>query len=523
MFSEVWHRRIFLFGIITMACGLLFGPVLISVPQVILGANWFLEKNYTHKIKSLYKNKFFWVLCSLFFVHLLGLIYTNDLASGMGDIKTKVPLLVLAIIFLSTKPLNKNELNLLLKFFFASVIISSFYCYLVLLGVTHKTIIDVRDASVFMSHIRFSLIISLTIISITYFLRLKINLAIGIPAILWLVFFMLKFQMATGIVLLALVSVIILLFYAFKKLNIYLNLSIYLILILVLFFSFQKINSDLSMYNKYPSKTENILRKQTANQNPYLQDTLFNLAENGNLITINICDKELRKEWLNRSNLNFEENDKSLNNLRFTILRYMSSKGLSKDSAGLAKLSNQDIINIENGFSNYKYTLNSGLQHKWREIVWEYTKYKRHENPSGHTLSMRIEFWKTAIYAIKQNILFGVGTGDVQQSLNKAYTETNSKLSNEWRLRCHNQYFAFTLAFGLIGFIIFTFYILYPIFILRKELHPLFWPFILIILFSFFTEDTLENQAGLNFFAIFYTLFIWLASSSKKKNSDLKF
>lgn len=520
MFSEVWHRRIFLFGIISMASGLLFGPVLISIPQAILGANWFLEKNYSDKIKSLYKNKFFWVLCSLFFLHLLGLIYTNDLVSGMADIKTKVPLLVLAIIFLSTKPLNKNELELLLKIFFTSVIVSSICCFMILLGVTHKTIIDVRDASVFMSHIRFSLIIAFTIISITYFLKSRVSVAIGIPSILWLIFFMFKFQMATGLILLMLVSSMLLLIYAYKKLTFYLNLSFYLILIVVLFFTYQKINSDLLMYNKSPSKTENILLKRTINQNPYLQDTLFNLAENGNLITINICDNELRKEWLKRSNLNFEGNDKSLNNLRFTILRYMASKGLPKDSAGLTQLNKQDIINIENGYSNYKYALNRGLYNKWREIVWEYTKHKRHENPSGHTLSMRIEFWKTAIYVIKQNVLFGVGTGDVQQSLNKAYTETDSKLTNEWRLRCHNQYLAFTVAFGIVGFVIFIFYILFPIVLLRKEFNPLFWPFILIILFSFLTEDTLENQAGLNFFAIFYTLFIWLASSAKNKKSD---
>jgi O-antigen ligase len=130
---------------------------------------------------------------------------------------------------------------------------------------------------------------------------------------------------------------------------------------------------------------------------------------------------------------------------------------------------------------------------------------------------MRFEFWKTAIYIIKQNPLLGVGTGDIQISFNKAYDETHSKLSKEWRLKCHNQYFAIMVAFGFIGFIIFLIYLIIPAFTLRKKLHNLYWPFILIILLSFLTEDTLESQAGLTFFGIFNTLFIWLANSPEKK------
>jgi O-antigen ligase len=132
---------------------------------------------------------------------------------------------------------------------------------------------------------------------------------------------------------------------------------------------------------------------------------------------------------------------------------------------------------------------------------------------------MRLEFWKTALYIINQNPIFGVGTGDIQQAFNKAYDETNSKLSKEWRLRCHNQYLAITVAFGFVGLILFLIYFLFPITTLSNKLHELYWPFVLIILFSFITEDTLENQAGLTFFAIFQTLFIWLASSKETETN----
>ena len=74
MFSEVWHRRIFLFGLISLSSGLLFGSVLTSVPQIILITNWLLELNFSKKIKSLFTMKLFWALCSLFFLHIIVLL-----------------------------------------------------------------------------------------------------------------------------------------------------------------------------------------------------------------------------------------------------------------------------------------------------------------------------------------------------------------------------------------------------------------------------------------------------------------
>ena len=519
MLSETLHRRIFLFGLICLSSGLLFGAVFMSVSQSILVANWLIEKKFNNKLFLLYKNKYFWLLSSLILLHLIGLFYTTDISSGLNDIKTKVPLLVIAILFFSSKPLIKKELELILKLFTVSVITSSLYCFIVYLGYTNKTIIDVRDASVFMSHIRFSLIITFTIFILLFLIKSKQNIIIGCIGIIWLLFFMYKFQMATGLTILISTTFVLTVAFIIKKRNVIFTSLCTLIIIVCAYFGYHKIKSELLIYNKNNYLSSNLLLSKTVNNNNYLQDTLFNLAENGTLITINISDIELENEWNKRSKLNFKDNDLNGNNLRFTILRYMASKGLTKDSIGLSALTKNDFLNIESGIPNYKYSLNSGLVLKWRELIWEYTKYKRNENPSGHTLTMRLEFWKTALYIINQNPIFGVGTGDIQQAFNKAYDETNSKLSKEWRLRCHNQYLAITVAFGFVGLILFLIYFLFPITTLSNKLHELYWPFVLIILFSFITEDTLENQAGLTFFAIFQTLFIWLASSKETETN----
>lgn len=525
MFPAHWHRYIFLFGLIGLAAGMLFGTVPTSIPQIILAANWLLEKDFSWKWQQLKSNKIFWVLISLFVLHLLGMMYTENVQRGLDDLRNKIPLFVLPLILFSTKPLSYKELRLLFGFFFLSVFVSSICCYLVYAGYTKKVIVDVRSASIFMSHIRFSLFIAFAIIGLIYWsLReqpfvLKIT---SVLAMLWLLFFMYKLEMATGFLSLIIVGVLLLIIYSLKKLPKTVSALVVIFVLLSSVFIIKQASESFHLFDKTANSSTNILLEKTKNGRPYLQDTVFGIAENGNLITININDEELQNEWNKKSKLPFSGTDKKGNNLRFTILRYMASKGLTKDSVGVNTLNQEDITSIENGNTNYKYNLNSGLKSRWREFVWEYTKYQRGENPSGHTLTMRLEFWKTGSYIVHQNPIIGVGTGDIQDAFNDMYDYTNSKLDLVWRLRCHNQYLAITVAFGFIGLTLFLFYLFYPAIVLRKKLHYLYWPFFLIALLSFITEDTLETQSGVTFFIFFQTLFLWLASFKESSNASNK-
>lgn len=523
MLSEKWHRHIFLFGLIALGAGMLFGAVPTSVPQAILGANWLLEKNYVAKWNQLKSNKIFWVLIVLFGLHIFGMTYTDNIQRGLDDLRNKLPLIVLPIIFFSTKPLNKSELKLLFNFIFLAVVVSSVCCFVVYLGYTKKVIVDVRQASVFMSHIRFSLFISFTIIALFYFTITEKRLAYTLASIItipWLLFFMYKLEMATGFLIISVVGPLLFVIYAFNHFPKLISISFIILSVGFGFWAVKQVTFSTSLFEKNPTNPANVLLEKSANARVYLQDTMYGFAENGNLIAINICDAELMQEWPKRSALPFDGRDKKGNSLRYTLLRYMTSKGLTKDSVGIWSLNNEDIKYVENGVSNYLYPNTNGLINRWRELVWEYAKYKKGENPSGHTLSMRLEFWKTGLYILNNNLLFGVGTGDIQDTYNKAYDETNSKLDKDWRLRCHNQYLAISVAFGLTGFIIFLLYLVYPAIALRKKLHYLFWPFWLIALLSFTTEDTLETQSGVTFFIFYFTLFLWLASYKNTSSSS---
>lgn len=523
MFPPYWHRYIFLIGIIGLASGMMFGTVPTSIPQMVIAANWLLEGDFRNKWKRLRTSRIFWLLISVYILHLLGMLYTEHTQNGLDDLRNKLPLLILPVLFFSTEALSAKELRAVFFFFFTAVIISSVCCFVVYAGYTKKIVLDVRQASVFMSHIRFSLFIAFAVTGMLYYLfherslHSRILFSIGC---LWLLFFMYTLEMATGFLCLLLVIFLLSLVYSFTRFNKGISVVVVTVLTFVfLLFAYGAYNS-LHMYEPVKDNAANILLKNTVNGRPYLQDTLFNLAENGNLITVNINDVELKNEWEKKSRLAYPGKDKKGNSLRFTVMRYLASKGLNKDSLSLNTLSETDIQNIEKGIPNYKYIGHSGLITRWHELVWEYTKYRRGENPSGHTLMMRLEFWKTACYIIQQNPVYGVGTGDIQASFNRAYNERHSQLDAEWRLRCHNQYLAIGVAFGLCGLVWFIVYLFYPAFRLRKKLHALYWPFFFIALLSFFTEDTLETQSGVTFFVFFQTLFLWLASYRQPHNEN---
>ncbi|MDF2453316.1 MAG: Lipid core - O-antigen ligase, partial [Bacteroidota bacterium] len=402
-------------------------------------------------------------------------------------------------------------------------LVSTVCCYFVYAGYTKKIIIDVRNASVFMSHIRFSLFIAFTIIALAYYFMKENKLILKLLYIItscWLLYFMYKLEMATGFLCLLITTGILVSSLGLKRLNKTIALGLGIVLVVSFGLVINRGVSGLKMFEPLPASASNQILEKNINGRGFYHDTRSKVAENGNLIFININSFELEKEWNERSAIKFNELDRKGNEVKFTALRFLASKGLTKDSLGIASLSQTEITAIENGNTNYKYNINSGLISKWRGLVWEYAKYKRGENPSGHTLTMRLEFWKNATYIIYMNPVFGVGTGDIQDAFNAMYDQTKSKLDPVWRLRCHNQYLAITVAFGMLGLLLFLFYLFYPAIILRKKLHYLYWPFLIIALLSFVTEDTLETQAGVTFFIFFQVLFLWLASF--QTNTDLR-
>jgi hypothetical protein len=211
----------------------------------------------------------------------------------------------------------------------------------------------------------------------------------------------------------------------------------------------------------------------------------------------------LKQEWNKRAKIPYDSLDLRKQGLKFTLERYLISKNLPVRADGVAKLSSSDIQNIEKGYADINET-KSGLMARLHGLRFQ---IHHSQNPSGHSLLERLEYWKTAIQIIKENLFFGVGTGDVNDSFLSKYEQTNSPLTEERRLRAHNTYLTETVSFGLFGllfFITWMFYFLYQ----QVKFHQIFGVvFILVAIVTFLIEDTLETQMGVTFFALFYAVF----------------
>jgi len=192
--------------------------------------------------------------------------------------------------------------------------------------------------------------------------------------------------------------------------------------------------------------------------------------------------------------------------LKGTLIRYMASKGLHKDREGVAALSNDDVRAIERGVPTILDNQKTGLSKRLDRIFFEWSNYRAGGDPNGHSVLQRWEFWKTGWSIAKANPLFGVGTGDVKVSFRKAYEDNHSPLQPQFRLRAHNQYLTMWITYGVVGLIIFVMILVWPLFHGYRN-DPNYIMFFILATLSFLTEDTLESQAGVMFFAFFYTLF----------------
>ena len=520
MFSEKTHRYIYLFGLCSLAFGMMMGTVPTSVPQFILLGNWLMEGDFKRKWQQLKTNKLFWIVSSLFFAHLFGLIYTQNFKEGLNDIRIKLPLLFLPLIFFTQKSLKPNEFKILLYSFLIGCVANTAWC-LIYNFMLHETV-ELRNASRFMSHIRLGLYLNVAVFCCTYFVLKNKHVFLKIlfgSLLIYFVFVLYVLGLITGIFYLSIAFLFTVLLILLKQ-KMRVKLMLFIIIFLGFTYAIYYVNSVFDSQLKPSISENNKPHKSGQNGNAYLNYNSFTQKENGNFVFINIQPTELKKEWQRRfPQDSFSYMPNPYNLIRYNvILRYMASKGLCKDSVGLTKLTNTDFENIQKNITNHSYPEWSFLHKRIYEFVCEYDEFLNERSINGHSLTMRLYFWKATLQLINKNKFFGVGTGDVQNQLNKTYLETNSPLNKEWFKRPHNQFLTITLSLGTMGLLVFLFSIFYPVIYLRKFFNTLFWPYFLIVILSFIPEDTLETQAGLSFFAFFYSLFISDAFFKKQQN-----
>ena len=419
------------------------------------------------------------------------------------------------IIIGTSERLRNIEIKTILQFFIISVIISSILSMFAFFEIIHKEITDVRNISLFISHIRFSLLINIAIFSMLYYWlynnkNIKLYEQILYPiGVAWLVMFLIILQSLTGIVVLIIVSIVLLIQWTVKQKSIIIHIGVpVILLILISCIVFYLSGSYHKFYSINPVDISN-LEKTTVNGNSYHHNLYNKAIENGNYVWLYVCTPELRKEWNKISSYKYDSLDKRGQKMQYTLLRYLTSLGISK-------LSFEDISMIEKGYSNYIFKDQFSLYPRLYQIIWEIDNYKRTGNPSGHSITQRLEYLKAAFHIIYNKFWLGTGTGDVENAFEEYYNSVDSPLSTEWRLRTHNQLLTFFLTFGVFGFLWILFALIAPLFIEKKQYDFLALVFILVGIISMLNEDTLETHAGISFFAFFYSLFIFGRDNSNE-------
>ncbi len=151
------------------------------------------------------------------------------------------------------------------------------------------------------------------------------------------------------------------------------------------------------------------------------------------------------------------------------------------------------------------------LKNRISYFKYELDLIKKGQLNPEHSDAQRILSIEYGLQIAEKNLIKGVGVGDIRNEMNDLYVQAGGSEFVKSKLP-HNQFVYFLAATGLIGLIVFLLSVLYPWFSNQRYKNILYTVFMVIMLFSFLAEHTLEIQLG----TAFYLLFLLLI----KKNID---
>ena len=468
--SSAFHANFQLFTILLLVVGVVCSKFLMSLGLLFGGFGFLLERDFKNYWQQLKSNRLFWLLVAFYLLHFVGLIWSKNLDYGLNDIRVKFSLFAIALIVCTRPPFTKSQLTIFYLIFVLALFTTSlvnFTCYQFFQDKINY--IDIRDLSLFGSHIRFGILIALGVLANYFLWNLQPKMRwFWLISSLWLVFYTYYSQVLSGVISIAVVVLVLLIWELYQRRKWIIIIGTLLLLVVL--------NIGLVVYLSKP------INQKSAFQEDYVS---------------------LKQEWNKRAKIPYDSLDLRKQGLKFTLERYLISKNLQVGGDGVAKLSTSDIQNIEKGYADINET-KSGIMARLYGL-----RYQIHHsrNPSGHSLLERLEYWKTALAIIKENPIIGVGTGDVNDLFLSKYKQTNSPLTEERRLRTHNTYLTETVSFGLFGLFFFITWILYFLYQQVKFQQLAGVVFMLVAIVTFLIEDTLETQMGVTFFALFYTVF----------------
>ncbi len=500
------YRAIHVGALALCAIFLPWSTAFLSIAQMILAANWIAEGLVRGDGRQRWKRAFArpepLVFMSFLGLHALGLVWTEDLGWGLDLCRILLPVLVFGAVLGSAGPLRADEFRLILLLGAWSAIASGLFG-LVFSGAAPD---DYRGLSLFISHIRLALLLS---IAAAFFLllwpaALWQRIAHGIGALLAL-YLVMRLASIQALVIMAAMAATVLWrrsrTWGKARRRLFRLGIIALPLTALCLIALQVGDRSRPVPPGLAARME-----RTAGGALYYHDTTSTQTENGTHVWTYLAWDELRRAWILRSRRSLDEPDDLGHPLWSTAVRYLASKGLRKDSVGVMALSDADIRAIEQGVPNALRQEQGMVRTRLDEVLFELDQYRSTGDASGHSVAMRLEFLKAGWAIARANWLTGVGTGDTQRAFDAHYAATGSRLDARWRLRAHNEYLTLLISFGVLG--------------LAWSLFSWWWParrsgawrqeaficWAIAFGISCLTDDTIETQAGATFFAFYFAV-----------------
>jgi hypothetical protein len=523
----IFHRRVYYLLLVVLAAALPLSIFATSVVQFLLVINWIAEGKFPEKWQRLRSNSAFQVFLIFFLLHVAGIAWSTDMQYGLHDLKIKLPILVIPLMVVTSGELTIKELRTILTVFIAGCIAGSFASVLALLDVINVDLTDYRKASLFIDHIRFALMVVLALLFSAYLLFIPRE---GEPlylrlfylfAIAWLPLFLIILKSLSGIIIVVIMVLFLALIFVQTVQDMAGRFMLTVLIIFIPLFAIVYTGSAIKRFYTFEQVDFDNLDSLTVEGNPYTHQPGNLETENGHYVWINVCPEELEQAWEAVSDYDYMGTTDNGNQIRYTLIRYLTSKGLRKDAAGVRRLDSIDVAAIERGIANHIYLDRFALYPRIYEVIWEFDRYNLGYSPNDKSLVQRYYYLKAGMNIASENLLYGVGTGDVRHAFTRHYEENNSPLRLERRRRAHNQYLTFMIAFGIPGMLVCLFALIYPVFLRQRWGSYMAIVFLLTMALSMLDEDTLENTPGVVMFSFFYALFIfgpnWPWRGARKK------
>ncbi len=502
------HYYIQLLAMLGIAAGLPFSKIPLSIGTMLLGLNLILLWDWPTVWKNWRSNKWLWLLFAYLVIELLSVSWSENKGEAWNMIRRELTLYVIPLAIVAIPLTNFKHYKWVALSFLSAVFITSFInvgTYFHWWG--SKVYDDIRSLSLFVSHLRYAMMIILALVfCAAWWIRKFPYRWIALILALWFIYYTNLSQIWMGVFTLS--GVVLMMFYFkvksirllwVKRSFIAVFSSFILFICIFLYIKLQPIPHKvrISAYD-YGTKT--------VNGNLYTFDLIENMNwENGYPVHAFIADEELEKEWSESSKVNYRTGvDLKGNPIRNILWRYMTSKGLKKDSADFQKMTKRDIRNVELGFASVEMA-KGGIS---AQIYRMRGQLNGSENPNGKSLLEKIESLKAGVTIIKTHPIIGVGVGDMKESFASAYRTNRSKLTVQNQHLTHNQFLTSWITAGIICFIAFV-SLWFIQLVTALKINAFEWTgFLVITMLSFLIEDTLQTQTGVSFVAFFFAYFI---------------